>query len=214
MEKAPSVEQTPESILAKRPGTSTNTAQPAPSLMMHAPSIPVDTRSPEEVEQDMALEYDSMVLLSHLEQLAMRLSDNIMQASAALALEYVVNLANHLIGFTEQLPLSLSSNFTLETLIVRDRQHYAHLGLKYVRDGRLDMAAFEELHIKQGAIRHPNTFQQLSKDVLRVINICLNICIKAFHSPMLRQQWRTVYSGFLVNLAKSLQTFQTPQRDR
>jgi hypothetical protein len=78
----------------------------------------------------------------------------------------------------------------------------------------LDMAAFEELHIKQGTIRHPNTFQQLSKDVLRVINICLNICIKAFHSPMLRQQWRTVYSGFLVNLAKSLQTFQTPQRDR
>jgi hypothetical protein len=214
MEKAPSVEKTPDSILARRPGTSTSTEQPAPSLMMYAPGTPVDTRSPEEVEQDMALEYDSMVLLSHLEQLAMRLSDNIMQASAALALEYVVNLANHLVGFTAQLPLALSSNFTLETLIVRDRKHYVRLGLKYVRDGRLDLAAFEELHIQQGAIRHPNTFQQLSKDLLRLINICLNICVKAFHSPMLRQQWRTVYSGFLVSLVRSLQQFQTPQHGR
>jgi len=35
-------------------------------------------------------------------------------------------------------------------------------------------------------MRHPNTFQQLTQDLLRVSNVCLNICVKGFHAPEMR----------------------------
>jgi hypothetical protein len=78
-----------------------------------------------------------------------------------------------------------------------------------VRNRRFSFDAFTELHIPQGVMRHPNTFQQLTQDLLRVSNVCLNICVKGFHASDMRQQWRTVYSGFLVHLAKTVKSVQT-----
>ncbi|MGE3540600.1 MAG: hypothetical protein AB7N91_24565 [Candidatus Tectimicrobiota bacterium] len=180
-----------------------------PSVMLDTRTR-VDTRSAGEVQRDSALEYDSMVFLATAEQLAMRLSEPMMQASPLLALEYLIKLTNQLVEFTAQLPLASAKKFTLETLLSRDRKNYSQLGLKHVRDGRLALEAFEALHVRQGGMRHPNTFQQLCRDLLRVMNICLNICVKAFSAPETRQQWRTVYSGFLVNLARAIQRLYTP----
>ena len=45
-----------------------------------------ETLSPEAIQQDMALEYDSMVFLSVIEQLAVRLSGSTLPTSPALAL--------------------------------------------------------------------------------------------------------------------------------
>ena len=162
-----------------------------------------------EIQQDSALEYDSMVLMSKLEQLAVRLNDKTVQASASLSLECLVNIANHLIEFTEKLPMAAAKRFSLDILITRTRADYVHLGPQHVRNRRFSFEACTELHMPQGVMRHPNTFQQLTQDLLRVSNVCLNICVKGFHAPEMRQQWRTVYSGFLVHLAKTLKSVQT-----
>jgi len=167
------------------------------------------TLSSLEIQQDTALEYDSMVLMSKLEQLAVRLNDMTVQASASLSLECLVNIANHLIEFTEKLPMAAAKRFSLDVLLTRDRANYVHLGSSHVRNRRFSFEAFTELHMPQGVMRHPNTFQQLTQDLLRVSNVCLNICVKGFHAPEMRQQWRTVYSGFLVHLAKTVTSVQT-----
>jgi hypothetical protein len=167
------------------------------------------TLSSLEIQQDTALEYDSMVLMSKLEQLAVRLNDMTVQASASLSMECLVNIANHLIEFTEKLPMAAAKRFSLDVLIARTRANYVHLGPQHVRNRRFSFEAFTELHMPQGVMRHPNTFQQLTQDLLRVSNVCLNICVKGFHAPEMRQQWRTVYSGFLVHLAKTVTSVQT-----
>ena len=51
-----------------------------------------ETLSPEAIQQDMALEYDSMVFLSAIEQLAVRLSSSTLPTSPALALASLVLL--------------------------------------------------------------------------------------------------------------------------
>lgn len=178
------------------------------SSVARARSEPAVALTSAQIEADMTLEYESMVLLSQLEQLTIRLADSVLQASEALALEYVVQVVNAMLAFTENLPLAQARRFTLTTLLTRDGKNYARLGMDYVREGRLAMAVFEQLHIRRGTMRHPNTFQQLSRDLLRIMNICLNICVKAFHTPTLQQQWRTVYAGFLANLVRSLQKLQ------
>ena len=167
------------------------------------------TLSSLEIQQDTALEYDSMVLMSKLEQLAVRLNDKTVQASASLSLECLVNIANHLIEFTEKLPMAAAKRFSLDVLITRDQAKYVHLGSSHVRNRRFSFEAFTELHMPQGVMRHPNTFQQLAQDLLHVSNVCLNICMKGFHAPEMRRQWRTVYSGFLVHLAKTVKSMQT-----
>ncbi len=157
----------------------------------------------------MALEYDSMVLLSQLEQFSIRLTDTMMRASQALALEYLVQVVNCIVDFTEKLAIAQARHYTLNALLTCGRTHYVCLGLGHVRDGRLSMAIFEQLHLRRGAVIPPATFEHLSQDLMRIINICLNVCVKAFHAPGFQQQWRTVYTGFFVNLVHALQRLQT-----
>src|SRR5215468_4001201 len=130
-----------------------------------------ETLSPEAIQQDMALEYDSMVFLSAIEQLAVRLSDPSLQA-----------------------------------LISRDLPNYAQLGLQHIHKRRFSRTALERT-VRSAALFHP-----ISKDILRVLNICLAINVKAFHSSEMRQQWKTVYAGFLMHVAKALQKFDPDQR--
>lgn len=170
-----------------------------------------DAFTAEEMQQDAALEYESMVFLSKLEQVAIRLQDKAVQASAALALEHLVKLANLIVEFTENLPMAQAGKFSLEALITRDRKHYTQLGLRHIRNHRFAFEVFTELHMKQGALRHPNTFQQVSKDLLRVINICMSLNVKSFQTPTMREQWQTVHSGFLVSLVKTLQKYSVTQ---
>lgn len=179
----------------------------------NAPHAPIPPLTPAEVEADVTLDYESMVLMSQLEQRTIRLTDSVMQASQALALEYLVQVANDLMAFTEKLPLAQRRKVTLTTVLTRDRANYALLGLDYVHDGRLALAAFEQQHIRRGTFRQPNTFELLSRDLLRMMNIAFNICVKSFHTPTLQQQWRTVYGGFLVHLVRSLQKLHAPSPD-
>ena len=128
-----------------------------------------ETLMPEAIQQDMALEYDSMVFLSAIEQLAVRLSDPTLPPSPALALASLVDLANRVVEFVEQLPMARAGEFSLQALISRDLPNYAHLGLQHVHKRRFSAEALERT-MQSTAMLHP-----LSKDILRVLNICLAI---------------------------------------
>ena len=163
-----------------------------------------ETLTPEAIQQDMALEYDSMVFLSAIEQLAVRLSDPTLPTSPALALASLVDLANRVVEFIEQLPMARAGEFSLQALISRDLPNYTQLGLQHVHKRRFSAEALERT--RQSTALHP-----ISKDILRVLNICLAINVKAFHSSEMRQQWKTVYAGFLVHVTKALQKFDHDQ---
>jgi hypothetical protein len=173
---------------------------------MSAPAPSAEMCSPEVLQRDMALEYDSMVLLSELEQLAVRVSDHMTPASLAMALASLVDLANHAVEFVERLPMAKVREFSLEALVARDLPHYTHLRLQHVHEHRFSGAALGS------TTPHADMFVAIGKDILRVLKTCLAINVKAFRSTDMRQQWSTVYSGFLVNLAKTLQKCHTNQR--
>ena len=145
-----------------------------------------------------------MVFLSAIEQLAVRLSDPTLPTSPALALASLVDLANRVVEFIEQLPMARAGEFSLQALISRDLPNYTQLGLQHVHKRRFSAEALERT--RQSTALHP-----ISKDILRVLNICLAINVKAFHSSEMRQQWKTVYAGFLVHVTKALQKFDHDQ---
>lgn len=165
------------------------------------------------LQLDTALEYESMVLLSKIELLGNRMDTPQVRASTALALEHLVTVTNHLVEFIEHLPLTAGKPFALDKLIARDWSHYTHLRAQHIRGRRLTVEAFKELQAPQSERWSPTTFQQLAQDLLHVHNICLNICVKAFHAPEMRQQWSKIYSGFLVHLVKAVKYVEVDTHD-
>ncbi len=192
--------------------TSVTTASPEPS-QQHTSELSQDAVANEQpgapaqpstgyLQLDSALEYESMVLLSKIEQLGIRMNEPQVQGSTVLALEHLVTITNHLVEFIEQLPMAAGKRFALDKLIARDWSNYTHLRAQHIRNRRLTIEAFKELQTPQSGRWDTAIFRQVAEDLLRVHNICLNICVKAFHAPDMRQQWSTIYSGFLVHLVK------------
>src|SRR5262245_630866 len=102
-----------------------------------------ETLSSEAIQHDMALEYDSMVFLSAIEQLAVRWSSSTLPTSPALALASLVDLANRVVEFVEQLPMAKAGDFSLQALISRDLPNYAQLGLQHIQKRRFFREALE-----------------------------------------------------------------------
>jgi len=164
--------------------------------------------TPMDAEQhDTELEYNSMVLLSKLEQLVIRLSDNTVQRSMPLVIDALVELTNHLAEFSEQLPVAATQKVSLAALIARDVENYAQLRSQHVQENRLVLGASAT-----GFGQEPNAFHQLSNDILRVVNIYLSANVKAFHTPRISEQWKTLYTGFFVNLSKAVRSAQDIQQ--
>jgi hypothetical protein len=166
---------------------------------------PEPAMSPMAMEQDMTLEYDSMVLLSKIEQLVIRLGEKTVQASTTLALECLVELINDLVAFFEQPSVHTLRKLPLDTLLTKDLKNYTVLQPQHVSANRL---VFKNL-ADQGLAKQPQMFQRVSHDILRVVNIYLSLNVKAFQTPRMIEQWRTIYAGFLKHLVKALRDIQT-----
>jgi hypothetical protein len=160
-------------------------------------------------QQDTELEYNSMVLLSKLEQLVIRLSDTTVQKSMPLVIEALVELTNHLAGFSDQLLVAATQKVSLAALIDRDVEHYAQLRSQYVQENRLVLGAAADDFSQE-----PSALHQLSNDILRVVNIYLSASVKAFHTPSISEQWKTLYTGFFVNLSKAVRSAQDIQQEQ
>jgi len=102
--------------------------------------------------------------------------------------------------------MAKAGEFSLQALVSRDLPNYAQLGLQHIQKRRFSREALER------TVQSAATFHLISKDILRVLNICLAINVKAFHSSEMRRQWKTVYAGFLAHVAKALQQFDPDQR--
>ena len=160
-------------------------------------------------QRDTELEYNSMVLLSKLEQLVIRLSDNTVQKSMPLVIDALVELTNHLTEFSDQLPVAATQKVSLAALIARDVENYAQLRSQHVQENRLVLGASAA-----GFGQDPSAFHQLSNDILRVVNIYLSASVKAFHTRRISEQWKTLYTGFFVNLSKAVRSAQDTQQEQ
>ncbi len=181
----------------------------SPADAVETASSGSETADPDGGDQDTELEYDSMVLLSKLEQLVIRLSDNAVQKSMPLVVEAMGELLNHLAEFSEQLPVAENQKLSLSALIERDAQDYAQLRADYVQNNRLVLGDAEA-----GFGQEPESFQQFSNDILRVVNVYLSASVKAFSSPRVGEQWKTLYTGFFVNLSKAVRSAQDIQNQQ
>ncbi len=174
----------------------------------NAPMPTTTATSAPAIQPDSILEYDSMVLMSKLEQFVIRLSDKTVQSSATLALEYLAELTNSIVAFAEQLP-SPERKLSFETLLAKDHQNYTQLGPQHLSENRLSFQDHPEL--LQAVMNEPKMFNQLSNDILRVINIYLSVNVKAFHTPGMEDQWKTLYTGFYKHLVSAVREVHTTQ---
>jgi hypothetical protein len=187
--------------VAPRDGVTGQATTAAPSGAAEA--TPVDAK-----QHDTELEYNSMVLLSKLEQLVIRLSENTVQKSMPLVIDALIDLTNHLAEFSDQLPMAATQKVSLADLIDRDVEHYAQLRSQSVQENRLVLGASAA-----GFGQDSDAFHQLSNDILRVVNIYLSASVKAFHTPRISEQWKTLYTGFFVNLSKAVRSAQDIQQE-
>jgi len=156
------------------------------------------------ISTDDTLEYDSMVLLSKLEQLMIKISDSSVQKSIPLVLESLVEMVNNVVEFAEQLPGTEQKKMSLKRLLNRDEQNYKTLNSNYINNERLVVES-------NSIVNSDNARQQfvdLSNDLLRLINVYLSASVKAFKSNHIGEQWKTLYTGFFVNLPKLIRSSQ------
>jgi hypothetical protein len=159
----------------------------------------------DQLSNDDDLEYESMVLLSKLEQLMIKISDNTVQKSIPLVLEALIEMVNHVVEFAEKLPVSEQKKISLQRLLQRDDKNYKVLNLMYINNERLDV----EMSPIVNSQNAKEFFINLSNDLLRLINVYLSANVKAFKSEHIGEQWKTLYTGFFVNLTKSIRNSQS-----
>ena len=177
----------------------TMTAHKQPAQSVHNSSsihMSAGDNASDAMDQDAQLEYHSMVFLSKLEQLVIRLSDITLQRSQPSIIGALTDLINYILEFSENLPISDNRKLTLHALLDRDIQNYSHLHPNYVKNNRLVFDSFSCI------VQEIDIFQKICNDYLRIINIYLSICIKSFQSPHISEQWKVLYTGFFVNLTK------------
>lgn len=152
------------------------------------------------------LEYNSLVLLSKIDQVDRRLNDTEGHASRALVLECLVELVNHIMRFAEEFPAPATKKCPLEIPAVGASERYRLLRPSHVRSNRLVM---DDLH--RDIMRNPDAFFALSNDLLRLANDYLSTFVEAFRSPRVSAQWRTLYTGFFKGIVRTIQGMQTKQ---
>ena len=149
-------------------------------------------------EDDSIHEYDSMVLLSKIEQLAMKLSELNVKESKHEIIDILLKIINSLVEFTENRSSNRQNMVLLDSVLNHDCQNYKKLNSKSIKNNRL--------FIETNNISYDDdeSLFQLCDDFMRIINVFLNICIKPFHSSRISEQWKTLYAGFYVNISKSI----------
>ena len=158
---------------------------------------------------DSALEMESFILLSKLEQFTIKLSDESVQKSASMVVEYLVGIANEVVEFAGQLPGADQRKSSLQALFGRDAKSYNVLGVKFVENDRLvinDSVINESDNSNQ-------IFINLTNDLLHLTNVYLGACVKAFKSEQMSEQWKTMYKGFLKTLSESVRSSQSNQQN-
>jgi hypothetical protein len=149
-----------------------------------------------------------MVLLSKLEQLMIKLSDNTDKRSISLVIEALVEMTNYVVEFTEHLPVIERKKISLKELLDRDEKNYKILSSDYIDNKRLIV----DNCIFTNCSNPKEVFIDLSNDLLRVVNVYLSSSVKAFKSNRISKQWKTLYTGFFVNLTKLVRSSQTNQK--
>jgi hypothetical protein len=155
---------------------------------------------------DVFLEHNSMRLLAKIDKVDRRLNDTKGQTSRLLVLECLVDLVNHLVQFAEELPVPETEKCSLETLTAERGNDYRQLRPSHMRSNRLMMD-----DLQRDIMQNPDTFFALSNDLLRAANYYLGTFVKAFRSPRVSQQWRTLYTAFLKGIVMTIRGLQVKQ---
>ena len=154
---------------------------------------------------DTDLEYQSICLLSELEQFAVHLDENIIQSSPGLVLDYLINIANRSVKFTSQLSDTLLSPFTLEALLNEDKKGYMYITKRHVNNNQLKKELVDDLEDTYIDALNMQKFWHICQDILRITKIYLLFNVRAFHCTTTRQQWKRLYGSFFLNLTKTVE---------
>ena len=159
----------------------------------------------DESKLDAALEYESLSLLSELEQFAIHLDEKMVQSSPRLVLEYLIKIANRSAEFSLQLPDNKWQPFSLDILIVQDQQGHMYITKNHVCNNKLTKDLINELDDTYSDILNLQTFRYICQDILRIIKVYLLFNARSFHCQVTAQQWKKLYGSFFLNLAKTVE---------
>lgn len=152
-------------------------------------------------DSDTNTEHQALVLMAKLEQLLTKLGDLAQPPSRRQALELLIYITNYIVGFAERLPID-HHQLSLQALVTITASNYAQLHNAHISDHRLATPTLLPL------AANTRTFRGLSNDLLRVINIYLNIFAIAFETSESKEQWLTRFKGFTIDLAITVHNMQ------
>ncbi len=163
---------------------------------------PTTAVQPHASQQDNTLEYDSIALLSQLEQFAKHFYEKSVQTSPKLILGYLSQITNQVAAFAVELPLPQAHRLTMETILAKDEQNFVYLRPHHVKKNVLQDDIIVELDSPQAWQTSPPIFYQLCQDMLRLTKLYLLLNVRAFQSALLKEQWKKMYGSFFLNLSK------------
>lgn len=159
----------------------------------------------DESKLDEALEYESLSLLSELEQFSIHLDEKMIQSSPRLVLDYLIKIVNRLAEFSSQFSDTALSPFPLDMLIMKDKNGYMHITKNHICNNQLKKNLVNELDDTYSDVFNLQTFRHICQDVLRIIRIYLLFNVRSFRCKVTGQQWKKLYGSFFLNLAKTVE---------
>lgn len=147
--------------------------------------------SAKRAEEDQELEISLIGLISKLEQIMVRIADKRVQRQPQLAIPLLLDIANHVVAFSNA--LASGPNLT-EVLAKLDSRPL------FVRDGRIsiDPNVISNGHSQVGNLR------SISNKALSIIEHYLASFRDSFLSEAMRQQWEETYGVFMTDLKVAL----------
>ena len=150
---------------------------------------------------DADLEHQAFVLMDKLEQLLTQLSNPMQPPSRTQTLAFLSNITNDIVVFAEQLPMD-QRFLSLQALVDIAPGNYSQLHSAHISNHRLATSALLAFSAD------PRIFRGLSNDLLRIINIYLNIFAIAFDTTESKEQWLARFKGFTIDLAIAVHNMQ------
>jgi len=169
-------------------------------------SKPEISLSFDEMEQDRALEYELILLLSELEQLQARLADIKNEKQTTIALEILTQITNKVVTFTEKRPKTTNVT-TLSKVLTEAANTYSTLRLLQARQNRLSAEIISMLYVNWTGdlAERRQTFVEISQGIVVIIEKFLAHIVAQFQSNIIANQWQETNRIFLAELKQAVQ---------
>lgn len=168
------------------------------------------TRSPIELQQDVALENNLTYLLSRLEHSRAQLVEGKVTNRPMQALELLAEMVNEIATFSEKVPFADGHVNSLAKILNQVSSKNPRIHLLPAEHNRLSAQTVSNLykHWSGDAYGRRQACQQVAHGIVAVQELYFSLLIDHFHSAAVAKSWKETTALFLAELALAVNEIQ------